>query len=173
MTPVRRRFSVEEFHRMAQAGLLGEDDRVELLEGEIWQMSPIGSRHAACLRRLRRLFTPLETQGLCLLAVQDPLRLSPHSEPQPDLLLLKPREDLYAEAHPGPEDVLLLVEVADASGTYDREVKVWVVDLAEGKVHRFLDPSPGGYREHHVLGPESILSPTAFPEFPVPVASLL
>ena len=78
MTPVRRRFSVEEFHRMAQAGLLGEDDRVELLEGEIWQMSPIGSRHAACLRRLRRLFTPLETQGLCLLAVQDPLRLSPH-----------------------------------------------------------------------------------------------
>ena len=77
-----------------------------------------------------------------------------------------------------------MVEVADASGTYDREVKaplyarhgvqeVWVVDLAEGKVHRFLDPSPGGYREHHVLGPESILSPTAFPEFPVPVASLL
>ena len=116
--------------------------------------------------------------------MQAPLRLRPHSEPQPDLLLLKPREDLYAEAHPGPEDVLLLVEVADASGTYDREVKaplyarhgvqeVWVVDLAEGKVHRFLDPSPGGYREHHVLGPESILSPTAFPEFPVPVASLL
>ncbi len=115
--------------------------------------------------------------------MQDPLRLSPHSEPQPDLLLLKPREDLYAEAHPGPEDVLLLVEVADASGSYDREVKaplyarhgiqeVWVVDLAEGRVHRFLEPSPGGYREHQALALEDTLSPKAFPQLRVPVASL-
>lgn len=184
MTPVRKRFTVEEFHRMAQAGLLGEDNRVELLEGEVWEMSPIGSRHAAAVRRLRRLFTPLEMEGACLIAVQDPVRLSPFSEPQPDLALLRPQPDLYQEEHPGPQDILLLVEVAEASLAYDLAVKaplyarhgvleLWVLDLEGKRLHAFRSPSPEGYREVQTLSPGNHLAPAAFPSFFLPVAELL
>jgi Uma2 family endonuclease len=184
MTPVRKRFTAEEYHRMVEAGLLGEDDRVELLEGEIWQMSPIGSRHAAALRRLRRLLSPLEARGRCLMAIQDPVRLDAFSEPQPDLALLKPREDLYREAHPGPEDVLLLVEVAESSKAHDLERKVplyarhgipevWVLDLGERALHLFRHPSPQGYREASLLKPGDRVSPLAFPEVSLEVESLL
>ncbi|WP_114313239.1 Uma2 family endonuclease [Thermus caldifontis] len=183
MTPVRKRFTVEEFHRMAQAGLLGEDDRVELLEGEVWEMSPIGSRHAAAVRRLRRLFTPLEMEGVCLIAVQDPVRLSPFSEPQPDLALLQPRPNLYQEAHPGSEDILLLVDVAEASLAYDLEVKAplyarhgvlefWVLDLEGKRLHVFRSPSPEGYQEVQVLVPGAHIAPLAFPSFLLRVAEL-
>lgn len=184
MTPVRRRFNVEEFHRMAQAGLLEEDERVELLEGEVWEMSPIGSRHAAAVRRLRRLFTPLELMGACLIAVQDPLGLSPYSEPQPDLALLRPRPDLYGDAHPSAQDVLLLVEVAEASLAYDLEVKaplyarhgvpeLWVLDLEGKRLNVFRSPSPEGYQEVQVLTPEAHIASLAFPTFLLPVAELL
>jgi hypothetical protein len=184
MTPVRKRFTAEEYHRMVEAGLLEEDDRVELLEGEIWQMSPIGSRHAAALRRLRLLLSPLEAQGRCLMAIQDPVRLDAFSEAQPDLALLKPREDLYREAHPGPEDVLLLVEVAESSKAHDLERKVplyarhgipevWVLDLGERALHLFRHPSPQGYREASLLKPGDRVSPLAFPEVSLEVESLL
>jgi len=120
---VRHRFTVEEYHRMGQAGILSEDDRVELIEGEIVEMAPVGSRHAACVKRLNALLSR-RAGGRALVSVQDPIRLGEHSEPQPDLALLKPREDFYAAAHPGPEDVLLVIEVAETSLEYDREVKL-------------------------------------------------
>ncbi|MGH9154512.1 MAG: Uma2 family endonuclease [Acidimicrobiales bacterium] len=115
----RHRFSVDDYYRMAESGVLGPGDRVELIEGEIVEMSPIGSRHAACLRRLVALFSE-GTRGRAILSVQDPVRLDQHSEPQPDLALLRPRPDYYADGHPGPGDVLLLVEVCDTTWAFDQ-----------------------------------------------------
>ena len=111
---LRRRFTVHEYHQMGQVGILADDDRVELLEGEIFEMAPIGSRHQAVVDRLTNLFAT-RVGDSAVVRVQGPVRLAGDSEPQPDLLLLQPRADFYASAHPGPEDVLLLVEVSDTS----------------------------------------------------------
>ncbi|SRR5712691_1563456 len=151
-----RRFTVHDFHRMAQAGIFSEDDRVELLDGEIIEMTPIGSRHAACVARLDRLFNlRLGTAGIVW--VQNPIKIDDRTEPQPDLVLLRPRPDFYAQAHPGPDDVLLLIEVADTTLEMDREVKlplyakagireVWIVDLTGGTVQLYRQPSLQGYQ---------------------------
>ena len=155
MPLVKRLFTVEEYHKMAKAGILGEDDRVELLEGEIVQISPIGSRHAACVMRLTELLSQ-RVVGRAHVRVQNPILLGEHSEPQPDVTLLRRREDFYASSHPRPEDVLLVIEVAETSAAVEREVKaplyarygipeVWVVDLAGGQVEVFRRPSPQGY----------------------------
>jgi Uma2 family endonuclease len=153
----RRLFTVDEYYRMAEAGILGEDDRVELLDGEIVEMSPIGSVHAACVDRLITALYPfLEDRGI--LRVQNPVRLDRYSEPQPDAAILKPRADFYATAHPTPADVLLVIEVADSSLKFDRQVKlmhysragiaeVWLVDLVNERVELFTQPSPDGYRK--------------------------
>lgn len=109
----RRLFTVQEYYQMAQAGILTEDDRVELLDGEIVQMTPIGSRHADCIDRLTQLLVERVARR-AIVRVQNPVRLGERSEPQPDLSLVKPHRN-YAAAHPGAEDVLLLLEVADTS----------------------------------------------------------
>ncbi len=154
--PTTRRFTVEEYYRMAEAGILGEDDRVELLDGEIVQMSPIGSRHAGTVDRLgEALRQGAGTQAV--VRVQNPIRLSETSEPQPDLCLLRPRADYYTGRHPGPDDVLLVIEVADASLRYDRDVKipayaragvpeVWLFDLTGRRIYAYREPSGDGYR---------------------------
>lgn len=171
---LRRRFTVDEYYLMAKVGILHEDDRVELIEGEIVEMSPIGSRHAASVMRLTQYLA--EKAGRqALLDVQNPVRLGEHSEPQPDISLLKPRADFYAGAHPGPEDVLLLIEVADTSVDYDRQVKiplyaragigeVWLVDLTENQVEVYRQPGPRGYRQ--ILRPttEDRLAPQSLPD---------
>ena len=110
----RRLFTADEYYRLADVGIFRRDDRVELLDGDIVEMTPIGSRHAACVDRLLALVQPRVT-GRAILRVQNPIRLSPHSEPQPDLSILKARADFYASAHPAPGDVLLVIEVADSS----------------------------------------------------------
>src|SRR5437773_781678 len=104
--------SVDEYYRLAEIGVLDEDSRVELLDGEIIEMSPIGRRHASMVDRLTYLFSQL-LQGSAIVRVQNPLRLGEFSEPVPDLCLLSPRTDFYADAHPGPADALLVVEVAE------------------------------------------------------------
>ena len=106
---LRRRFTVHEYHRMGQVGILGEDDRLELLDGEIVEMAPIGSRHQSVVNRLNSLFAN-SVGDSAVVSVQGPVRLEDRSEPQPDLMLLRKRVDFYASAHPGPQDVLLLVE---------------------------------------------------------------
>jgi len=168
--PLKRLFTVSEYHSMAETGILSEDDRVELIEGEIYRMAPIGSRHAGCVNRLVHLF-----QGLkAILSPQNPLQLDDHSEPEPDLALLRHREDFYATAHPTPEDVLLLVEVADTSIGFDRRVKiplyarngipeVWLVDLVQGAVDIHRQPSLSGYRDVRRLRNDDRISPLAFP----------
>src|SRR6184192_4545534 len=139
-----RRFSVDEYDRMGRAGVFHEDDRMELLDGQIVEMSPIGPGHAGCVRALTSLLTRL-VAGRALVSVQNPVRLGEHSEPQPDVALLVPRADAYRTAHPQPKDVLLVIEVADASLEHDRDVKVplyaaagvpevWLVNL-RGRYH--------------------------------------
>ncbi|MFB6214898.1 MAG: Uma2 family endonuclease [Candidatus Bipolaricaulia bacterium] len=153
----KRRFTVEEYYKLAQAGVLSEDDRVELIEGEIIEMVPIGSRHAACVKRLNHQLSQKIEEAI-IISVQDPIRLSEHSEPQPDLALLEPRPDYYADEHPGPEDVLLLVEVAESSQEYDRERKIplyaqakipetWLVDLKKEMVVTYHKPGKETYRK--------------------------
>jgi Uma2 family endonuclease len=180
----RRLFTVEEYHRMAEAGILSEDDQVELIEGEIVEMSPIGSRHAAAVKRLLNLFLPAQAAGRAILSVRDPIRLGRRSEPQPDVALLRPREDFYASEHPGPEDVLLIVEVAEHSAGYDRGVKVplyarygvvevWVVDLLRGVVEVYRGPEGEGYREVRVVGRGEVITPLQLPDLHVPVDQIL
>lgn len=138
--PMKRRFTVREYYRMAQAGILTKDDRVELLEGEIVEMAPIGPRYAGAVDRLTELFVR-NFAGAALTRVQNPIHLDEHTEPQPDLALLRPRADFYTTGHPTPEDILLVVEIAETSADVDRDVKMplyarsgipeaWLVDLA-------------------------------------------
>jgi Uma2 family endonuclease len=148
----RHRLTVDEYYRMAEAGVLAPDARVELIEGEVIDMAPIGTRHASAVKKLNALLSAA-AQGRAIVAVQDPLRLSDASEPQPDLMLLRPRADFYAQAHPGPADVLLLIEVSDSTAAYDRGIKVdlyakhgvaevWIVDLDNNLV-RFYRGNDG------------------------------
>ena len=179
-----RKFTVDEYHTMIQSGILHEDDRVELLEGEIVEMSPISSRHAACVKQLLKLFSPLNLNNEIVLSVQDPVSLGPHSEPQPDLSLLKPRDDFYQSSHPSPNDIYLIIEVAESSQQVDRDVKlplyaragireVWLIDLVNEAVERYLEPKGDAYQriEKYVSGQE--LSPQAFPDFRLAVKDIL
>ncbi len=161
---LRRQFSIQDYHQMVVAGILTEDERVELIQGEIVQMSPIGVRHASCVNRLNKLFSQLLGDRV-IVAVQDPVILSNLCEPQPDLALLKPRDDFYAAGHPQPQDILLLVEVADTTIESDfaertlceRTIKiplyasskireVWLVDVNELVVEVFREPTVNSYQ---------------------------
>ncbi|MBA2692732.1 MAG: Uma2 family endonuclease [Rubrobacter sp.] len=153
---VRYRFSADEFLKMGEAGIFDETSRVELIEGEIVEMNPIGTHHAGNVSRLLNLFAG-KVRDVAIVAVQNPVHLAGHSEPQPDIALLKPREDFYSEHHPKPEDVYLLVEVADTSLAHDRDVKVplyarygipeyWIVDLSNREVLAYSRPEDGKYR---------------------------
>ncbi len=180
---LRRGFTVEEYYRIAQAGILTGDDRVELIEGEIIKMTPVGSRHAACVDRLTRLFSA-RAGWQAIVRVQNPIRLGERSEPQPDLALLRFRSDFYASSHPGPEDVLLVVEVAETSADVDREVKLplyarsgiaeaWLVDLAGGQVEVGRRPTLRGYEEVERFGRGARVRSRALPELDLAVDEIL
>ncbi len=153
----QRLFSADEYERMIAVGILAEDDRIELINGAICPMSPIGSWHAACVNRIVALLIRVLGQQV-IVSPQNPIRLSDDSEPQPDVAVLRPREDFYAGALPRGEDVLLIVEVAEASLFFDRTVKlplyaeasipeVWLVDLKHEVVERHSRPLHGRYAE--------------------------
>lgn len=167
---------------MAGAGLFAEDDRVELIEGEVVEMAPIGSRHAACVNRLNEHFVE-RLRGQATVAPQNPVSLGELSEPQPDVAVLARRDDWYAGAHPGPADVLLLVEVADTTAAWDRQHKVplyaaagipelWLVDLPAGVVEAYRAPEAGAYRDITRYGAGDELAPARFPDSGIPVAEL-
>ncbi len=169
----KRLFTTWDYHRMADAGVLSEDDRVELIDGEIIEMTPIGSSHAGCVNALSDLLRRGLGQSV-IVSVQNPVVLSPHSEPQPDICLLRPRADFYRSQHPGPSAVLLLVEVADSSKEYDRALKlplyaragireVWVVDLVDGVIETYRRPALRGYRDTARFTRGQRLAPAAFP----------
>lgn len=181
----KRLFTVEEFHQMADAGVFGEDDRVELVKGEVVEMTPVGARHASCVDRLAHAAHErlnLESRGI--VRVQSPIRLADQSEPQPDLVLLRYRPDFYRDGHPGPNDVLLAVEVADTSAAYDREVKVplygragipevWLIDLVAATIEVYTHPSRQGYDHHVRLASGDRLRCESLPDLEVAVSDLL
>ena len=153
---LRRKFTVKQYHQMAEAGILTEDDRVELIRGEIVEMTPIGRRHAACVDRLNEMFI-LRLAQATIVRVQNPVELDDNSEPQPDLVLLRRRADFYEAGHPQAEDILLLVEVADTTVETDRDVKillyansgiaeVWLVDINAQCLEVYRQPSENGYQ---------------------------
>lgn len=181
--PRKHLFTVDEYERLADTGIFHEDDRVELIEGEIVQMVPIGSEHAGAVNRLTSLFTRL-LQERIVAGVQNPVRLPEMSEPQPDFVLLKPREDFYTKRHPEPADVLLLIEVAESSITYDRGVKlplyakagipeVWLVDLTKNRLEVYRSPSEDGYGTTSVLESGDTIHIEAFPDVGIAVADIL
>jgi len=152
----RHRLTATEYRRMGEVGILRADARVELIEGEIIDMTPTGSRHAGVVRHIARLFERAIGDS-AVVSIQSPVSLSDRSEPEPDIALLSPRTDFYKSAHPRPADVLLIVEVADASLRYDRQVKVplyarhgvtevWIVDLERNVLTQYRDPEGERYR---------------------------
>ena len=150
-------FSVDDYYRMADAGVFPIDARVELIDGEVIEMSPIGNRHAACVDRLGMLLNHI-FYGKAIVRVQNPVRLNDFSEPEPDIALLKPRKDFYATAHPTPADVLLIIEVADTSVDFDLRVKLplyaragipetWVLVLPKDLIEVHSQPLNGKYQK--------------------------
>lgn len=179
-----RRFTVEEYHRMAAAGILSGDERVELLAGDIVDMAPIGPLHAGTVGRLTALLTA-RLGARAVVWVQNPLLLrAEHSEPQPDVTLLRPRADFYTQAHPEAPDVYLLLEVADTSVDKDRDVKfplyaragigeAWLLDVSAGYLEVHRQPGPDGYQEIHRIYRSDTVTPQALPDLSLAVDDLL
>ena len=170
----KRLFNVDDYYRMAEVGILGPEDRVELIDGEIIRMSPIGTRHAGCVNRATRIFS-YAFRGKAIVSVQNPLRLNNYTEPEPDLVLLKHRADDYGGKRMMAEDALLVLEVADTTLQYDRDVKVpryaaagipevWIEDLKRNRILVYRDPEPNGFRTVLTLKRGESLSILAFPE---------
>ena len=155
--PLRHRWTVAEYHRMAEVGLLNEDSRVELIDGEIIEMAPIGSPHGGEVKYLNnKLVSALHDK--VIVSVQDPIVLGDHEEPQPDIALLRWRDDYYTIAHPHAEDILLIIEVSDSTLRYDRDVKVplyakngipevWLLDIQNRQLEIYREPRNGAYQQ--------------------------
>lgn len=179
----RKRFTVDEYHKLGQAGVLGENDRIELIEGELIQMPPIGSIHAGIVGRLIAAFQSSMRAGP-VLWVQNPLSLPPASEPQPDLALVKPRADDYLGSLPAASDVLLVIEVADTTLAYDRDVKMplyaqhgipeaWLIDVGVARLEIHRDPGPEGYRTLLRPDRDATVSPLGLPDVSIDLKALL
>jgi Uma2 family endonuclease len=179
----KKLFTVDEYSRMAEVGILHEDDRVELIEGEIIEMSPIGYRHSGCVARAHERF--IQSLGSTAVVMsQSPLLLSEWTAPQPDLIVLKPRSDFYDTRTPKAADVLLAVEVSDSSLRYDRDIKVplfaaagtlevWIEDLQNDLILVYRDPADGAYKTTLTLHRGDTISPIAFPDKTFAVDDLL
>jgi Uma2 family endonuclease len=183
LVQAQHRFSVKDYYRMADSGVLRPGARVELLQGRIIDMSPIGPFHGGLVNRLGRFFN-LNAKGRWTVSTQNPLRLDEYSEPEPDLMLLKPAADDYTSRHPGPSDVFLLIEVSDTTLDYDREEKlpaygragvpeVWIVNLNEQTIEVYRDPNFAGYGSKAILRAGQQAQPLAFPDAAVEVSELL
>jgi Uma2 family endonuclease len=180
---LRRRFTVDEYHRMAEVGILQHDERVELIDGEIIEMGPIGAPHGRCVIYLTEVFVR-RLEGRAVVSPQNSLRLDRWQEPQPDLILLRPPLARYAKHIPSTGDALLITEVADTSQYRDRLVKlpryaaagipeVWIVDLDAGVVEAYRDPAAEEYRDVRRAERGEAVAPAAFPDVVLEVADIL
>jgi Uma2 family endonuclease len=180
---IKRRFTADEYQQMGQAGILPESDRVELIDGEIVTMTPIGPRHCAAVDRATRTFVT-RMSDRAIVRVQGAVRLDLFTEPEPDIVLIRPRDDFYASAHPGPADILLIVEMADSSLDYDREVKAllyarlgvpeyWLADLAGQQLSAYSRPEGGRYQEVRLYHRGETLAPRLRPDCPIAIDDLL
>ena len=182
--PTRRRFTVDEYMKMAEAGILAEGERVELIGGDVIAMSPIGNPHEARTAGTHRLLAPLFIEGRAVLRVQGHVRLDENNRPEPDLALLKWCDDLYGNQSPAPEDILLLIEVSDSTLASDRSVKlalyasfdipeVWIENIPDGVVEAYTNPVEGEYTESRIYRPGEIITPSAFPDVSLSVSELI
>jgi Uma2 family endonuclease len=179
----RHQFTVDDYHRMAESGILRDDSRVELIDGEIVDMAPIGRKHQSCVDRLARLTIRALDETEAVVRVRGSLQLNRQAEPQPDLVLLRPSPDFYGRRVAQSSDVLLVVEVSDTTFAYDRNVKIpmyardaipeaWIVDINGRRVLVFREPSAGEYRDVSEVVAGEKLSPIAFPGLIVDVDRL-
>jgi Uma2 family endonuclease len=181
--PRRHRITVEDYYRMAEIGVLAPDARVELIEGEIIDMAPIGPDHAAVVDRIARAL--IQALGeRAIVRVQGPVRLSALSEPEPDIAVLEERTDFYRRAHPNGGETLLIIEVSDTTLHYDRDVKVplyarhavreaWVVDIRRGRLLCCSSPANGQYARHIAIDPLGVVALAALPDVSVDLSGLL
>jgi Uma2 family endonuclease len=181
--PKRYKFTRADYHEMARAGIFKAGIRVELIDGEIIEMNPIGRPHRSCVDRLNDIFAP-NVRTSAIVRIQSSIALGDNGEPEPDLTLLRRRADFYSESDETPEDILLVVEVADTSERYDRRTKaplyarngipeLWIVVLNRDRVLRYLDPSPDGYATRRIYRRGESLSPLAFPDLVIAVDDIL
>jgi len=176
-------FSLEEYHRLAEIGILSEDDRVELIDGRIIDMTPIGSKHASCVTKLNHIFES-RLKGSFIVSIQNPVQLSSNTEFEPDIAILKFKKDFYAEKLPEAKDVELIIEVADSSLNYDRDIKiplyakanineVWLVNLIEMVIEIYTEPSSEGYNLIKKCRQDETVSSKSLSELKIPVNEVL
>ncbi len=181
--PARRLFTVGEYYAMASAGVLADGERLELIDGEIIAMSPIGNEHSASVDLAAHLLGPAAS-GRANVRIQNHLRLDERNQPEPDIALIKWRDDFYRHRAPGAGDVLLLIEVSDSSLSYDRNVKlalyarflipeVWLANIPARAVEAYSEPVDGKYATARVYRPGETISPAAFPDIALPVSELV
>ena len=182
-TPSRHLFTVDEYYRLAEVGVLTATDRVQLIDGEIIDMPPIGPGHSSSAERVNtllrsRLGASVQVRG------QNPVRLGPRAEPEPDVAVVRYRADFYRSSHPTPADVFLVVEVADSTLAFDRDTKApmysragiaeyWIVDLVNEQILVHRDPSATGYRSVVALRRGDVVQPLAFPDLSIAVDDIL
>ncbi len=181
--PCSHLFTVEDWHKMGEMALFSPETRVELIDGEIIEMGPIGSSHAGHVNRLNYLFNRQITDSE-IVSVQNPVILKNYSEPQPDLMILRHEPHFYSEKHPTPEDVLLLIEVSDSTLTYDRTIKkplyarygiieYWIVNLKNDCIEVYLNPQAQDYTLIHIMRHGRVITPSKLPHISVAVSDVL
>jgi len=174
---------VDEYYRMAEAGVLGSEDRVELIGGEVVQVAPIGARHVGCVIRMTDAFNAA-FRGRAIVSPKLPVRLDDYNEPQPDLALLEMRADFYSSKTPEARDAVLVVEISDTSLRYDRDVKllryaaagipeVWIADLGADLLRVYREPSGEEYTHSRAFGRDDTVTVAAFPEVVFRIGDLL
>ncbi len=181
---LKKAFTVEEFYRLGEVGILGEDDRVELIEGDIFYMAPIGSRHAICVLTLTVIFSErLNKRALPL--SQNPISINNYNLPQPDLALIQLDLDTYRKLlkHPEPKDIALVIEVSDSTIRHDREKGVvyaqagireyWLINLKSNEIEVYRNPTPEGYQHQQIFKPGESVSPLAFPDLVILIEDIL
>ncbi len=180
-----RLWTVKEYHRMAEAGIFDEDERVELLEGKIIWMSAIGTAHRSAVGRTNKyLQKHLGDNNKAWISIQDPIQLDNYSEPEPDIAVVKIDSLDYADHHPTPDEVYLIIEVADTTFKKDCETKgkayaaagivdYWVLDVINRQLHVFREPSENGYKSEVVLGEGDIISPLNFSDLSINILEML
>ena len=175
--------SVADYHRLGEVGILEDGDRIELIEGVLVDMAPIGSEHASLVNRISHCLAG-SLSSRVIISTQNPVTLDDRSEPQPDIAVLRYRDDFYATAHPTPMDVLLVVEVADTSLDYDQRLKiplyarhgvaeVWLAAIGQRSIEVFRHPNDQGYRERMERTEQDSIRPTLLPDTLFRVADLL
>jgi Uma2 family endonuclease len=178
-----RLWTVQEYHQMAEAGIFHPEERVELIAGQIIRMSAKGTAHTAAVRRTAKILRNL-LANQAEVYTQDPIQLDNFSEPEPDIAVVRIDPLDYADHHPTPSEVYLIIEVADSSFKYDRETKgkayaksgiadYWVLDVNERQLHVFREPTPEGYQSEVILSEEASLSPLQFPTFVIALQDML